>query len=29
MAATIVYEHPAAGGIAPTALQAKEQVTWD
>jgi hypothetical protein len=28
MAATIVYEHPVAGGVAPTALQAKEQVTF-
>lgn len=28
MAATIVYEHPVAGSVAPTALQAKEQVTF-
>jgi hypothetical protein len=28
MAATVVYEHPVAGGTAPTAVQAKEQVTF-
>jgi hypothetical protein len=28
MAATVVYEHPAAGGTPPTALQTNEQVTF-
>ncbi len=28
MAVTVVYEHPVAGGVAPTALQAQEQVTF-
>jgi hypothetical protein len=28
MAATIVYEHPIAGGVAPSALQAEDQVSF-
>lgn len=28
MAVTVVYEHPVAGDTAPTAAQAKEQVTF-